>query len=126
MGVDACFYVKTRDGNEPDMCDSLPTGCRLVPADKLAPAGATHEVDQLWRYYGPGYERGPWPIIAGVLMALHASLNVETVWYFGDSVDGDNPFTPQRVHEFNAHYMAVGDRPYRNAFKNFAIPQVVI
>ena len=113
MGVDACIYVKTRDGNEPELCDSLPSGCTVQAAREWACEGATHEIEQCWRYYGPGYERGPWPSIAAVLMALHASPNVETVWYFGDFSDGDEPFTPQRVHEFSAHYMAEGDRPYR-------------
>ena len=113
MGVDACIYVRTRDGNEPELCDSLPSGCAVQAARAWACEGATHEIDQCWRYYGPGYERGPWPSIAAVLMALHASPNVETVWYFGDCSDGDGPFTPERVNEFSAHYMAEGDRPYR-------------
>lgn len=123
MGVDACIYLKTRNGDEPTLCDSLPQGCSMVDAKKWAPDGATHEIDQCWRYYGPGYERGPWPSIAAVLMALHASPDVETVWYFGDCSDGDEPFTPQRVQEFSAHYMTEGDRPYRGAFKNLGTPR---
>ena len=123
MGVDACIYFKTRNGDEPTLCDGLPPECSIVKASEWACEGATHEVDQLWRYYGPGYERGPWPRIAAVLMALHASPDVETVWYFGDCSDGDEPFTPQRVHEFSAHYMAEGDRPYRGAFKNLGMPR---
>ena len=123
MGVDAYIYLKTRNGEEPTLCDSLPQGCSMVDAKKWAPEGATHEIDQCWRYYGPGYERGPWPSIAAVLMALHASPDVETVWYFGDCSDGDEPFTPQRVHEFSAHYMTEGDRPYRGAFKNLGMPR---
>jgi hypothetical protein len=115
MGVDACIYVKTFDGAEPELPGSLPVGCELRPEKESSCEGANYEIDQCWRYYGPGYERGPWPSIAAVLMALHASQNVETVWYFGDCSDGDGdePFTQQRVHEFNAHYMAEGDRPYR-------------
>lgn len=130
MGVDACIYLKTRTGDNPTLCDSLPLGCRMVPlgcrmvdANEWAPEGATHEIDQFWRYYGPGYERGPWPDIAAVLMALHASPDVETVWYFGDCSDGDAPFTPQRVQEFSAHYMAEGCRPFRDAVKNLGAPQ---
>lgn len=72
MGVDACIYFKTRNGDEPTLCDSLPYGCSMVDAKEWAPDGATHEIDQCWRYYGPGYERGPWPSIAAVLMALPA------------------------------------------------------
>lgn len=123
MGVNACIYFKTRNGEYPELCDSLPQGCDIIKAVGLACEGATHEVDQCWRYYGPGYERGPWPNIAAVLMALYASHDVETVWYFGDCKDGDEPFTPQRVQEFCAHYMAEGDRPYHAAFKNFGLQQ---
>ena len=117
MGIDACIYVKTSDGQEPQLCDPLPNDCRVCPVDPRYQGyeceGATHEIDQHWRYYSPGYERGPWPSIAAVLLALHASPNVETVWYFGDCSDGDQPFTPERVQEISAHYMKEGDRPYR-------------
>jgi hypothetical protein len=119
MGVDACIYFKTRNGDEPTLCDELPSECSIVKAEKRACEDATHKVDQLWRYYGPGYERGPWPRIAAVLMALHASPDVETVWYFGDCCDGDEPFTQHRVHELSAHYMAEGDRPYRGRFSSW-------
>ena len=113
MGVDACIYVKTRTGEDPTLCDSLPQGCSVRAIGEEYCEGATHEIDQYWRYYGPGYERGPWPSICAVLMALHASPDVETVWYFGDCDEDDAPFTPDRVLEFSKHYMTVGDRPYR-------------
>lgn len=112
MGIDACIYVKTSDGQEPELCDGFPYGASLKAAGINAPAGATYEVDQSWLYYGKGCERGPWPRIAAVLMTLHASPNVETVWYFGDSSEGDEPFTPERVNEMNAYYMQNGVRPY--------------
>lgn len=115
MGVDSRILIKTRNGNEPNLCDVLPAGCSLIKTDDDVCEGATHEVEQSWRYYGPGYERGPWPMIAAVLMVMHASEDVETVWYFGDNHEGDAPFTPERVHEFSAHYMRVGDRPYNKS-----------
>jgi hypothetical protein len=117
MGIDALIYFKTFNGSEPHLCDALPQGCSLRPADSFACAGSTHSVDQLWRYYGPGYERGPWPHIAAVLMTLHASPDVEAVWYYGDCEDGCEPFTPQLVQKFTDHYMSNGDRPYRRKFQ---------
>lgn len=114
MGIDTCIYFKTRDGRNPELCDSLPSGFEVVKAGEDECEGATHEIATYCRYYGPGYERGPWPLIAATLMALHASENVETVWYFGDCHESDAPFTPERVLEFSAHYMREGDRPYRN------------
>lgn len=113
MGIDACIYFKSTDGREPELCDSLPNGAAIIAADEWAQEGATHAIDVPWRYYSPGYERGPWPMICAVLMALHACANVETVWYFGDCSESDAPFTPERVQEYSAHYMANGDRPYR-------------
>ena len=113
MGIDACIYVKTKDGQAPDLCDELPNGFTVLKAGEWGPDGATHEIDQSCRYYGPGYERGPWPLLAAALMALHAGHNVEVVWYLGDCNDSDEPFTPGRVQEFSAHYMKEGDRPYR-------------
>jgi len=108
MGIDACIYCKTNDGKEPKLCDSLPNGATMIASGEWGPEGATHEVCVPWRYYSPGYERGPWPNTAAVLMALHACKNVEIVWYFGDCSDVDAPFTPERVQEYNAHYMANG------------------
>jgi hypothetical protein len=114
MGIDTRIYCKTNDGNEPALCDSLPNGAYIIAAGEWGPDGATHEINQGWRYYAPGYERGPWPLIAAALLALHAAPNVETVWYFGDTSETGQPFTPELVHEYSTHYMANGDRPYRN------------
>ena len=113
MGVDACIYFKTRNGEEPDLYDSLPKGAAIIEAEEWMQDGCTHAVNQEWRYYGPGYERGPWPRIAAILMTLMASEDVETVWYYGDCSDGDEPFTPSRLEQYNNHYIANGDRPYR-------------
>lgn len=113
MGIDALIYCKTKDGKDPELCNSLPSGAEIAACGEWAPTGATHEIAQCWRYYSKGYERGPWPNIAAVLMALHACANVEAVWYFGDCSETDEPFTPQMVQEYSAHYMANGDRPYR-------------
>lgn len=117
MGVDACIYFKTRTGEEPELYDQLPPGAQIIKAEEWAIEGSTHEVDQTWRYYGPGYERGPWPCIAATLLALLASEDIETVWYYGDCNDGDEPFTPERLEQYNEHYIENGDRPYRGAFK---------
>ena len=116
MGIDACIYVKTRDGEAPELCNKLSDGCSIKSTNAAwAPEGATHEVDQMWRYYGEGYERGPWPDIAATLMALIAGSNVESVWYYGDVHETDDPITPEQVLTLCAHYMKVGDRPYRKS-----------
>ena len=116
MGVDARIYFKTKTGDEPRLCDPLPNDARITEAGRWAQKGSTHKVDQSWRYYGPDYERGPWPWIAATLLALMASEDVETVWYYGDCLGGDEPFTPDRLDQYNRHYIENGDRPYRRAF----------
>lgn len=112
MGVDACIFIKTKDEQDPDLCMPITSQCRIVKATEYAIDGATHEIQQSWRFYGQGYERGPWPLIAGVLMALHACENVENVWYFGDSQEDDEPFTQDRLLEVCLYYMRHGNRPY--------------
>lgn len=120
MGIDACIYVKTTDGHEPDLCDSIGS-CRIDKVtdaiDKVTDAWkpivpATHRIGNDWHYYGPNYERGPWPQIAAALMALHTCPNVATVWYFGDCDDTAEPFTTEHVLELCAYYMRNGNRPY--------------
>jgi hypothetical protein len=117
MGVDACIYFKTKTGDGPKLYNVLPAGAKIVKAQEWGQEGSTHEVEQRWRYYGPGYERGPWPLIAATLMSLMASEDVETVWYYGDCSDGDEAFTTERMEQYNRHYIKNGDRPYRRAFK---------
>ncbi len=81
---------------------------------------ATHEIDSLVRYYGIGYERGPWPAIAACLMELMQDPGIEKVWYGGD--DFISEMTADRLIEITRHYIANGDRPYRNAFRDLNIP----
>jgi hypothetical protein len=48
------------------------------------------EFQCLNRYYGPGYERGYWPVIYGMIRAMQAAFPRCTVYYGGDaSDDGD-------------------------------------
>lgn len=112
MGIDACIYFKTRTGEVPKLYDELPSGTTIIEAQEWAQEGSTHEVAQPWRYYGPEYERGPWPKIAAVLLTLMASEDVETVWYYGDCEDLDDPFTLSRLEQYNKHYVENGTRPY--------------
>jgi hypothetical protein len=56
MGIDACIYIKCRSGSgEPQFETPLPEDCKILPADDLAPKGASLEVATGDRYYGPGY-----------------------------------------------------------------------
>ena len=109
MGLDTRIYCRTLDGKVPALRDALP-GVVEVDLRFACPQGATHEVDNPWRYYDEHYERGPWPKISAVLSALLAAPNVETVWYMPDiAVDepgGDRPFTAVRLRQLDQHHAA--------------------
>ena len=113
MGIDALIAFKAK----PDFhmeSDWLPFGRTVsVGADKYRCPGATHEVECMpWRYYGHCYERGPWPEICAVLLALHSRLDVETVYYGGDSDETLPEFNMGDALEMCKHYAEVGQRPY--------------
>jgi len=69
----------------------------------------------LW-FYGPGYERGDWPNISGVLDWLQGRFGEKaTVLYGGDC--GNIPedlrqWTPEHKAEIWEHFIEHGHRPY--------------
>jgi hypothetical protein len=113
MGVDACIYIKSKT-DAPRLEEPLPEGF-TIQTDGLGPPTSTHEVYTLSRYYGPGYERGPWPTLCAVLMTLMNSPDIESVWYFGDysCEDDQTPITCDDLFEITRHFIANGERPYR-------------
>lgn len=108
MGIDAAIYISVADeyGQElDDLADGVFTRRVTDPDDAAdAPRGATHEVIVPWRYYDDGYERGPWPLLAGVLMALLANPHIHAVWYGGDHVTPGR-FSRDRLVELTDHYL---------------------
>jgi hypothetical protein len=59
------------------------------------------------RYYGPGYERGPWPEIRATAEWLEMRFAGHEVWYGGDS--GGivmSPFSAAARQEINLHYLS--------------------
>ena len=116
MGIDACIYFRTTDGKWPDTGrHGLPEGYEIVEQGQDGydiDIDCTHSVDTLARYYGPGYERGNWGQICTVIMILHASENVDKVWYDGDGTSTPKECTPEDVVNICFHYMKHGHRPY--------------
>lgn len=74
--------------------------------------GDVLRVNTRHRYYGPGYERGDWPRLAGLLGWLNFNLPAAKVYYGGDSggrlglADGDF------LDEMWAHWAEHGRLPY--------------
>jgi hypothetical protein len=115
MGIDVEVYVETT----PEFADAggldYPHfGFEGVEEARFGPDGATHRLLSGMRYYGPHYERGPWPQICAALMDLMQEPEVKRVWYFGDSWEGGAPLTIDEVLEISRHYMTHGERPYRD------------
>lgn len=114
MGVDAVVYLRCRpDARLSDLW--LPEGVISAKREDWWPLNATHEVVGLGRYYGPDYERGEWPRLAGVLLACHAHPDVDVVWYGGDAEDEIAECPVARVLEISAYWAIYGTRPYRRS-----------
>lgn len=121
MGIDAVFFIKTKAGiaGEPDLESRLPDDftfeqLKAGQDEYYGPEGATHEVNCGYRFYGEGYERGPGHLICMVLMLLHASPDIETVWYGGDCHDLPPVCAKEDVLKLAGHFMEHGNRPYRS------------
>lgn len=81
------------------------------------PAEATQRiiVHVASRYYGPGYERGDWPIIAAIAYWLQHRLGA-AVYYGGDSGGALELLTSQLTAHLWSHFVKHGHRPYVQGF----------
>ena len=115
MGLDARILFRTEAANF-ELGDCLPARFAIQPVDACWLAvnpEATHQIDCGGaRYYGEGYERGPWHEIAPALILLFSNLDVERVWYGGDEEMPLPEITRERVLRLTAFYMEHGTRPY--------------
>lgn len=73
------------------------------------------EVNTGMRYYGPGYERGDWPTIAGAILCLRAALPLGCrVFYGGDTTDDGPEATDELLAEYGLHWLGPdGDSYHR-------------
>lgn len=66
------------------------------------------EFRTLYRYYGPGYERGSWPDIFAAIVAFKYACPELTVYYESDSGDFyecSTPATDEYLDELWKHYL---------------------
>jgi hypothetical protein len=115
MGIDAVIrFESTVD--EPDLEWFHGGEVEKIADDYYDTDGGkpTHEVDLGGhRYYGKGYERGPWPTISAILLVLLMSKDVKKVWYGGDCNDWIGAVDIDWLNEMNKYYVEYGHRPYR-------------
>lgn len=70
-------------------------------------------VDTMARYYGPGYERGPWPDIYGAIRTLQAAFPEAKVFYGGDTSDDGIECTDEYLAEIWEHFLGPHGDDYR-------------
>lgn len=108
MGIDVEIVMRAKPGHTPH--DPAHIHGTVSESDYIP--GYTHELSSCTRYYGVGYERGPWPNIAAYLLELMADQNIEAVGYGGDSSDYREPVTLEWLTKMNLHYIDNEERPY--------------
>lgn len=113
MGIDVEIIMRAKPGYDPPN----PVHIDGVVSASTYFDGYTHELSSSTRYYGPHYERGPWPEIAAYLLELMADPNIEAVAYGGDSSDHREPVTLEWITQMNQHYIDNCERPYRQNTK---------
>lgn len=64
------------------------------------------------RYYGPGYERGNWPLIGATLIWLKNQPKIEAVHYGSDADDSAELVTYSYLDTAWQHWAANGNLPY--------------
>ena len=79
----------------------------------IEPCGENrYEVNLFCRFYDIGYERGPWPELAGVIEWLRRQLIVSRIFYGGDCDDVLKEVTPDTIEATWAHFARNGTLPY--------------
>jgi hypothetical protein len=70
-----------------------------------------YEIKTGLRYYGIGYERGPWDIISSAINWLRFNFSEEVILYSGDC-DSSSVFTEEDQKELDEHWYTHGGIPY--------------
>jgi len=127
MGVDCEIHFKLSSGLSDSELATLnwrfceATGLKSYHDDHMVlrprssgPSFTDYSVATTHRYYGPGYERGPWPEIAGILEWLRRQPEVSELRYGGDSGGCEDLelVTPGLLESLWAHWAKVGGVPY--------------
>lgn len=129
MGVDAVIYAKgkiTDDELEAANEFAIPRFAQLGHGIQL---GGTLLVRDLYdadtitvytldRYYGPGYERGTWPVLYAELVIVRAALPGCSVYYEADHGVGETePVDPDFLERMWNYYLS---EDWDNYYKEMA------
>lgn len=138
MGVDVTFKVRPHERMTREQFDDVQSAFYKEFPDPHPEDGHGHrwpsmewdpyedaptiEIDSLDRYYGVGYERGPWEQIKAMGDWLAATFGeTAEVRYGGDSNDDWDFLAPwsEERKKLDAHFAEVGHEPYERGFRRF-------
>jgi hypothetical protein len=75
--------------------------------------GPRIELETMHRYWGPGYERGPWGSIYEAIRLMQHAFPACTVFYGNDSTDEGQECTEEMLAEFWEHFLGPNGDDYR-------------
>src|SRR5690349_3019641 len=127
MGIDVNLYAEGEVSDEELAAANLYMINRCDIADDWQKTGnVLNRDDEEWftaprvalstmvRFYGEGYERGPWPNIYGAIRLLQTALPGCKVFYGGDSTDDGIECTEEYLAEVWAHFLGPNGDDYRD------------
>lgn len=124
MGMDVNLYAEgTFTEDEVAAADALLLArCPIAGYDETSSAvGVADYFDiprvellTLSRYYGPGYERGNWPLIYGAIRLMRVAFPSCRVFYGSDSTDDGIECTDTFLDEMWAHFLGPNGDDYRS------------
>lgn len=114
------------------LSDSVAEWLGLYSRHQCFPDSATYREDLdalelrcITRFYGPGYERGPWPLIYAALRALLVIYPGATIRY---GPDGDDPIRivdAEFLEQMWEHYLGPDGDAYLRPFRVIGAPPSV-
>lgn len=133
MGIDACIEVRGVQISQEDLRREAGNLAECIGYESLwIDVGKNQhcleineegniQVNTLWRYYGDGYERGPWMNIRYTLLWLMRRFPEGSVYYFRDSggCDEHEPVTQDFLDQMDSHFLAMGHTPYHSYFGKY-------
>lgn len=112
MGIDAKIYVEGPISDAEFDAAEAYLIAREYSIERTYTGGAG--IDTPARYYGPGYERGPWPYLYGGIQALRGAFPDRPVFYGGDTWDDEmlKPVTDEELARIWEHWRGPDGRAY--------------
>ena len=126
MGLDAQIYVEVDEKPDDETWKELNRFIDLrvgIAAEwdaevlsylpKVGEHGPRIILNTLSRYYGPGYERGDWPLLFGAITVMQRVFSSHQVFYGSDSSDAGEACEPEMLVNLWNHFLSADGAKYR-------------